>query len=244
VKLTFLGTRGYIEPSSRRHRMHTATLVEHHGRRVLIDCGETWRSRLATLRAHAVVLTHAHPDHASGLDRGAPCPVYATRATWTGIEQLPIDPELRRILHPRRRHGIEGITFEPFPVVHSLRAPAVGYRIEAGPVAVFYVPDVVEIPNRSAAFHRIRAYVGDGATITRNMVRRARPGGRRFGHASIRTQLEWCRRERVPEMIVTHCGSDIVGHDEAAAIARIRALAEARGVEVTVAHDGMTRLLR
>ena len=45
-------------------------------------------------------------------------------------------------------------------------------------------------------------------------------------------------------MIVTHCGSDIVGGDEAAAIARVAALAAQRGVATTVAHDGMELVLR
>jgi hypothetical protein len=45
-------------------------------------------------------------------------------------------------------------------------------------------------------------------------------------------------------MIVTHCGSDIVGGDEAAAVARLEALAARRGVAVAVAHDGMEIVLR
>jgi hypothetical protein len=36
-----------------------------------------------------------------------------------------------------KRVEIAGIGFEPFPVVHSTRAPTVGYRITAGRVTVF-----------------------------------------------------------------------------------------------------------
>jgi hypothetical protein len=38
----------------------------------------------------------------------------------------------RRTVLPRRPVKMRGISFEAFPVIHSIRAPAVGYRISAG----------------------------------------------------------------------------------------------------------------
>ena len=35
-------------------------------------------------------MTHAHPDHAFGLKAGAPCPVYATEASWDTMERFDI----------------------------------------------------------------------------------------------------------------------------------------------------------
>jgi phosphoribosyl 1,2-cyclic phosphodiesterase len=157
------------------------------------------------------------------------------------IGHFPIKSKFRHVLSPRHPRQIEGIRFEAFPVIHSIRAPAVGYRIHANRVGMFYVPDVVWIPDRKAAFHRIRVYVGDGATITRNMVRRHPRTGELFGHATIRQQLGWCAEESVPRMVITHCGSDIVGGDEGDALERVRELAEQRGVEVEIARDGMER---
>lgn len=242
LKITFLGTRGNIGPKNRRHRMHTSALVSYRGRRVMIDCGETWRERVARVAPHAIVLTHAHPDHAFGLDAGSPCPVWATEDTWEHIDDFPIERNLRHVLSPRSARQIEGIRFEAFPVVHSIRAPAVGYRIHANRVGLFYVPDVVWIPDRKAAFHRILAYIGDGATVTRNMVRRHRKTGELFGHANVRQQLGWCAEEGVSRMIVTHCGSDIVGSDERTVGAKVRDLAAEHGVRVEIAHDGMERV--
>jgi phosphatidylethanolamine-binding protein (PEBP) family uncharacterized protein len=42
-----------------------------HGRRreVMIDCGLDWRDAAPRLRSAAIVLTHAHPDHAAGVGR-------------------------------------------------------------------------------------------------------------------------------------------------------------------------------
>jgi phosphoribosyl 1,2-cyclic phosphodiesterase len=244
VKITFLGTRGYIEPESDRHRHYTAALIGYRSRSVMIDCGEGWQARWGDVAPEALVVTHAHPGHAFALKSAAPpCPVYATEAFWDSLGEHAVPGDQRRTLAPRRQREIAGIGFEPFPVLHSTRAPAVGYRIRAGRVAVFYVPDVVWIHDRDEAFDGIRAYIGDGATIHRNMVRKDKESGEPIGHATVSQQLTWCRKDGVARMIVTHCGADIVG-DEAGARRAMARLAEERGVDVEIAHDGMERVLR
>src|SRR5262249_37640461 len=209
MTLVFLGTRGYIEKRTRRHFRHTATLVVHRRRRVMIDCGEDWTRSVSRIRPDAIVLTHAHPDHALGLREGAPCPVYATAESWMMLGRLRIAPDLRRIIVPRRCTEIAGVRFEAFPVIHSVRAPAVGYRIITGAGRIFYVPDVLDLRDRAAALAGIRLYIGDGATVVRPLVRRERITGTLIGHTSVRTQLGWCREASVPRMIVTHCGTQI-----------------------------------
>ena len=244
MKVTFLGTRGYIKPKSSRHRMHTSTMVAYRGKRVIIDCGESWVGKITDLKPDAIVITHPHPDHAFGLKLGSPCPVYATAEAWKKMKKFPIQKEFRRVVQPRRPERIEGITFEAFPVVHSVSAPAVGYRISAGKVFLFYVPDVAWIPNRSRAFSGIRIYIGDGATITRPLIRHEKRNGQLIGHTSIETQLGWCRKERVPKMIMTHCGSAIVGGNKRYVQRNLQGLGHKYGVRVEIAHDGMKLLLR
>jgi len=240
VKLTFLGTRGNIEARTRRHRMQSSLEVSYRGKRVMIDCGADWRRELSELRPRAIVVTHAHPDHAFGLDGGAPCPVYATEVTWDGISGFPIDE--RRIIPIRDPVEIAGLRFEAFTVEHSTRAPAVGYRVVAGKVEIFYAPDLVYIHQRSSALEGVSVYVGDGATLTRSLVRKRDTA--LIGHAPIRTQLTWCQKEGVPRAIFTHCGSQIVKGDERQLAARLRELADERGVEAAFAHDGMEVVLR
>lgn len=245
MKLTFLGTRGYIEPQKRRHRYYTATLVSYLGKRVMIDAGKGWERRWDDIRPDAIVITHPHPDHAFALKRDEPpCPIHATTDAWKVMQDFPVSADLRKTIGLRKPQAIVGIRFEAFPVVHSTRAPAVGYRIRAGRVTVFYVPDVVWIHDRSEAFDGVRLYVGDGATLHRNMVRKEKSSGRLVGHATITQQLTWCQKEGVPRMIVTHCGSDIVAADERTVGAEIRRLGNERGVDVAIAHDGMERVLR
>jgi hypothetical protein len=78
---------------------------------------------------------------------------------------------------------IHDIVFEAFPVEHSLRAPAVGYRVTAGRTSISYVPDVVSIYEPHEALSSIRLYVGDGASLRRPIIRKK--GLSLIGHASV-----------------------------------------------------------
>jgi phosphoribosyl 1,2-cyclic phosphodiesterase len=239
LKLTFLGTCGNVEHRTRRHRRHSALLISGGRKRVMVDCGLDWLNRLEPLKPHAILVTHAHPDHAWGLKDGAPCPVYATAECHEAMADYPLRD--RRVLAPRRPEKVEGLTVQAFPVVHSLRAPAVGFRIEARGRSFFYVPDVVAIVEPLAALSGIDLYVGDAATMTRPMVRRR--GGRLFGHTTVRAQLGWCEKAGVRHAVFTHCGGEIVDGDERRLGAKLRAMARERGLTARFAYDGLEMAL-
>jgi phosphoribosyl 1,2-cyclic phosphodiesterase len=235
MKLTFLGTRGEIKARTRRHRMHTSLLVSHRRARVMIDCGLDWLEKFERLRPSAIVLTHAHPDHAWGLKHGAPCPVYAPKAAWQELRHYPIKD--RHVIKERTPTKIYGIAFESFPVEHSILSPAVGYRVSTGPASIFYAPDLIFIHERSAALKGVQIYIGDGAAITRSFVRRR--GKALIGHSPVWTQLIWCQKEGVSRAIITHCGSEMVTGDEHEIIAKLRIMAKERGINLRIAYDGM-----
>jgi ribonuclease BN (tRNA processing enzyme) len=129
MELIFIGTRGNTKVRTRHHRRHSALLINYRGRNIMIDCGADWLPAVQRLSPFAIVLTHAHPDHADGLARGAPCPVFATAETWQRLKHVPVTQ--KRIVPKCGPIRIGGLMFEGFPVEHSLRAPAVGYRISA-----------------------------------------------------------------------------------------------------------------
>jgi ribonuclease BN (tRNA processing enzyme) len=240
MKLVFLGTRGYIESRNRFHKRHSSLLISYKGHRIMVDCGEDWLQSIGRVAPHAIFVTHAHPDHCGGLRDGVDCPVYATAAAWNGMSAYKI--EQRQIIGIRDPLAVYGMGFEAFSVIHSLRAPAVGYRIIAGQVAVFYVPDVIDINDRADALQGIKLFIGDGASMTRPLVRRH--GNELFGHTTIRAQLGWCREAHVEQAIFTHCGSQIVKHDERGMELKLETMGRERDVHARLACDGLAIVVR
>jgi phosphoribosyl 1,2-cyclic phosphodiesterase len=239
MRLTFLGKRANTKLAMRRHRRHSALLVRRGRARVMIDCGADWLGRIERLNPHAIVITHAHPDHASALKAGAPCPVYATKESWRGMAGYPI--ARRCVIAPRHAIDIAGIVFEAFALDHSVRAPAVGYRVSAGGHSFFYAPDVVAIRDHAAALAGVDLYIGDGSAMTRPIVRRH--GSAAFGHTTVRAQLDWCAEAGVRRVVFTHCGKEVMAADERRVSATLRTMARTRGASARFAYDGLEMAL-
>lgn len=246
MKLVFLGTRGNIDARTDDHHKHSSMKVSYYDTDIVIDCGEDWSDDVDNWHVDAIILTHAHPDHAFGLKGGSPCPVYATKDTWDNLDNFEIED---RITIPEREpfkipeSGDHSIKIEAFPVLHSTRAPAVGYRIKAGASEIFYVPDVAWIKDRDNAMTDIDIYIGDGATIKKSMIRK--PGETIIGHVPIQTQLTWCQKTGVDRAIFTHLGSQIAEGDQEKILGEIRSMADERNLmKVSIANDDMTVILR
>jgi ribonuclease BN (tRNA processing enzyme) len=240
LKLTFAGTRGYIDLKTPEHERHSSLLLEYHRRTVLIDCGEDWLGHLDELDSpEAIVVTHAHPDHVWGLKHGWDGPVWATAEAWENMGRFPIKD--RQTIPRRAATSIAGMTFTAYPLIHSIRAPAVGFRVRAGRAVIFYAPDVLWIEDRDEALAGINLYVGDGATLQRDLVRKRED--RLIGHVSVRRQLSWCAKTGVQKAVFTHCGTGIV-KDHGGAAALVRAFGQAVGVEAAIATDGLVVMVR
>lgn len=98
------------------------------------------------------------------------------------------------------------------------------------------------IHDRAAALREATCYIGDGATLTRSMVRTQ--NDHLIGHTPVRTQLTWCQEEGVPRALFTHCGSEIIKGDTYEMQEKVNQFATERGVEAQIAHDGMEVVLR
>ena len=99
------------------------------------------------------------------------------------------------------------------------------------------MPDVASIANSTHVLSRTTIYIGDGATILRPILRKR--GDVLIGHASMATQLKWCREAGVAQVIFTHCGSQIVAGDDQKASGELRELGRHYGIEVRLAYDGL-----
>lgn len=121
-----------------------ATLVEEGGRAVLVDCGVPLKL-LAGLEFEAVLVTHSHADHVSGLEallRHRDVPVYANAMTAESIaHDCGVDDASFACFENGQPFEIGPFTVEPFPVPHDTSDP-VGYLIRAEDCAYFHATDV------------------------------------------------------------------------------------------------------
>lgn len=236
MRITFLGTRGNIAIRSREHYNHTVTEFAFGSNKVLIDCGLDWLGKAHTLKADALFVSHAHPDHAGGLKDGAQCPVYATQESWGIMKNYKITDRI--ILQPQEIITIGRISVQPFAVYHSFNAPAVGYRISAAKRTVFYVPDVAQIVHPKKALSGIDMYIGDGAIIKRTLLLREQEGVL-LGHAPISYQIAWCKKYKVPRAVFTHCGTEITSQNPEDVLMEVKEIGDEYGVKVGIASDGL-----
>jgi ribonuclease BN (tRNA processing enzyme) len=239
MRLHFYGTKGYVDESSAAHTGHSAFTVETEGFRLLCDFGENRRGLLAKIRPDAIFVSHAHPDHAWGLQEGTPAPVHASAVTHDLTAKMPI--ETRVILEPGRGVRAGPFRLTAMPVVHSVRCPGIGVRIEVSGRTLTYSGDVVSFEDPDEALAGADVYVGDGSTLTGSLVRR-HPSGALLGHTTVRAQLGWLAKRGIGRAVFSHFGKEAIAMGEEALREALAKLVSERlpGAEVTAARDGLT----
>lgn len=152
----------------RDHRLRTAALLESATTRILIDCGPDIRMQLLQVpfrKIDAVLLTHEHYDHVSGLDDLRPYThkfgdlnIYGNERTVYAVHHnfpycfathlYPGVPEFK--LHAIEKHKpltIGDIDIMPIEVMHD-KLPILGYRF--GDLA--YITDMKSIDDAELPF--------------------------------------------------------------------------------------------
>ena len=204
MHLTFFGTKGFVEAESASHRGHSAWTLEIGGFRLLCDYGRNRKGMLSAIAPDAIFLSHAHPDHAGGLEEGTSVPVYASAVTHEITRDLEIED--RRVLEPGVAVALGPLTLTAFPVVHSVRCPCIAARIETPEGTVVYSGDIVAFEDPGAALSGAALYVGDGSTLKGTLVRR-HASGVLIGHTTVRAQLGWLGKHGVPRAVFSHFGT-------------------------------------
>ena len=239
MKLHFYGTKGYVEESSAAHAGHSAFTVEAEGFRLLCDFGENRRGLLAEIRPDVIFISHAHPDHAWGLEEGTAAPVHASAITHDLTAKMPI--ETRVVLEPGRPVRAGPFRMTAMPVVHSVRCPGIGVRLEVGGRTLVYSGDLVSFEDPDRALAGADVYVGDGSTLRGSLVRR-HASGALLGHTTVRAQLGWLAKRGIGRAVFSHFGKEAIAMGEEALREALAKLVSERlpGAEVTAARDGLT----
>src|SRR5688572_20048258 len=135
----------------RDKRLRTSVHLNIDGQSLVIDTGPDFRQQMLREnigKLDAVILTHAHRDHTSGIDdvraynflQEMNMPVYGTAETLNqiktdfayifGPDNYPGLPRLDLHTITENSFSVNGITITPLPVLH-LRLPVFGFRIGA-----------------------------------------------------------------------------------------------------------------
>ncbi len=121
-----------------------AYVVEHEGFVVLIDCGVAYK-RIKDFAVDAVLVTHSHTDHTSGLKallKYRDVPVYANLLTAESIAcECGIANDAFVCFENGQRFDIGPFGVLPFSIPHDTADP-VGYLVRAGGETYFHGTDI------------------------------------------------------------------------------------------------------
>lgn len=231
MKLTFLGTGTSTGVPSigcdcetcrstdpRDKRLRVSVLIEHAGRKVLVDTSSDFRQQ--ALRAgidylDAVLITHCHVDHVFGLDdirplnfRYGPMPIFANDVAWIDLRRIfqyifePVHfggglPQLiPHTVIPQASFNIgKELLITPIEVIHG-KLPVIAYRFND----FAYATDLKQIPPASMdALRGLDMFVLDCVRI--------KPHGT---HLCLEEALEIIAKLAPKRAFLTHLNHDIM----------------------------------
>jgi ribonuclease BN (tRNA processing enzyme) len=227
IKLIFLGTKGEIEEFSRKHKYNSSLLIEYKKFKLLIDYGKIHKYNLEKIKPNVILITHAHPDHYIWTKENlkSKIPVYLTKETF---DYGKFKPENYNIIKPETKIKIGPFTILPYRVLHSIKCPTIGFKIFVGKKKIIYNPDLVDIINKNKILKNTDYYIGDGSCIKANLVRKKER--EIFGHTRITTQINWCKKFGIKNLIFTHLGKETIKKEKQF---------KRENPNIIIAHDNM-----
>ena len=215
------GDWGVCDPAEPRNRRSRASILieSEAGQRLLVDTSPDMRNQLLANRVpafDAILYTHSHADHITGLDdvrsvnrvAGRPLPAFATPETLHDLIHRfsyafkPWDPPgfyrpvmVPQPVSPRDTFESAGLTLRVFRQDHGY-SETLGVR--AGGFA--YSTDAVALNDEAFA-----VLEGVDTWVVGCFLRR----GPHKTHAHLGLVLEWAERVRARRVVLTHMGTDM-----------------------------------
>lgn len=214
VRLTFLGTRAEIEEKTENHYYHSSLLLqafEPDPYRLMIDYGCIHPYDLSIVKPDALLITHAHPDHYIWTveEANSVTPVYLTRETLDYGKFVPVHPH---VFYAYQAFSLGPFQIFPYRVIHSIHCTAVGFKVYLPDDQILlYNPDLIDIIGKEEILPDVDYYIGDGSTIQANLVRKK--GEMLYGHTRIPTQINWCKKYKIENILFTHIGKDTLNKE-------------------------------
>ena len=194
----------------RDKRLRTSIHIDVDGQSLVIDTGPDFRQQMlreTISHLDAVLLTHAHRDHTSGIDdvraynflQNMDMPVYGTTETLNqiqsdfayifGADNYPGLPRLDLRVINEQPFSINNIQVTPLPVMH-LRLPVLGFRVGG----FCYITDANHIPD--ATFKKLEG--------TKILVINALQREQHISHFNLKEAIEVVKKINPEKAYFTH----------------------------------------
>jgi phosphoribosyl 1,2-cyclic phosphate phosphodiesterase len=215
------GDWGACDPQEPRNRRTRPSIIveNEEDQRILVDTSPDLRTQLLACRVRgvdAIIYTHAHADHITGLDdvrilnriAGRPLPAYATESTLAELQtrfgyafQPWTPPHFyrpvleARAIPPDAAFDLLGFSVQAFPQNHG-KVESLGLRVGR----FGYSTDVVALDETAFA-----ALAGVDTWVVDCFLRHES----HWTHANLPTVIGWVKRLKPRRTILTHMGTDM-----------------------------------
>ncbi len=206
-RVHILGARALNPVDDPKIKLHSSIAISVGGKYIQFDAGNPQKD--TKIKPAALFITHAHPDHIGHIEDFTDIPVYAIEDVWKHVDPKKFDNPIP--LRMNEPITIAGFIIEPFKVEHSKKVETCGYLIHDNQRKISYVPDVIRLtPEAKKCMKDNDIWFIDGSSYTRDIVNED------YGHASIKTVMEWAKELKPKAIYFLHIGKDTVAHKQEA----------------------------
>ena len=194
-----------------------ATLVIDEGRVLLIDMGVTLKTLKDALyeenknlmNINAMLLTHEHWDHTTGIRYLPPLPIYCTKETWDKPNMIAVEPY--------EKFKVEHLEITPISTSHDVKNP-LGFVIKNKQEKLVYLTDSGKIPGKSlqkmknADYYVIESNHDEDMLIATNrpwiLKKRILSEKGHLSNTQSATYMTKCVGERTKQIILAHLSEE------------------------------------